>query len=100
MLRTRFGSPGLYCLDEPVAALSFSSQLALAGTLNELSASGGQVICATHSPLLVALPGALILEVGPWGIRETVWADLELVAHWRAYLREPMRYLRHIISQT
>lgn len=100
VLRTRFGSPGLYCLDEPEAALSFSGQLALAGTLHELSDSGGQVICATHSPLLAALPGALLLEVGPWGIRETAWEDLELVAHWRAYLREPMRYLRHIISPT
>ena len=29
LLRTRFDSPGFYCLDEPEAALSFSGQLAL-----------------------------------------------------------------------
>lgn len=98
VLRTRFESPGLYCLDEPEAALSFTGQIALAGTLHELSTSGAQVICATHSPLLAALPGALILEVGPWGIREAVWEDLELVAHWRRYLEEPMRYLRHVVD--
>ena len=99
LLRTRFDSPGFYCLDEPEAALSFSSQLALVGTLHGLAASGAQVLCATHSPLLAALPGARILEVGAWGIREAVWEELELVAHWRQCLDEPMRYLRHVVDE-
>jgi len=98
ILRTRFDSPGLYCLDEPEAALSFSAQIALVGTLHELAAAGAQVLCATHSPVLAALPGARILELGPWGIRETVWEELELVTHWRRYLDAPMRYLRHVIE--
>lgn len=98
ILRTRFDSPGLYCLDEPEAALSFSAQIALVATLHDLAAAGAQVLCATHSPLLAALPGARILEVGPWGIRETAWGDLELVTHWRRYLEAPMRYLRHVIE--
>lgn len=96
MLRTRIGSPGLYCLDEPEAALSFSAQIALVGTLHDLAASGAQVLCATHSPVLAALPDAHLLEVGAWGLRETAWDDLELVAHWRRYLEAPMRYLRHV----
>ncbi|MCW2866358.1 MAG: vitamin B12-transporter ATPase [Marmoricola sp.] len=98
VLRTRFDSPGLYCLDEPEAALSFSAQVALVATLHDLTASGAQVLCATHSPLLAALPGAHLLEVGPWGLREAEWADLELVGHWRAYLDDPMRYLRHVLD--
>jgi predicted ATPase len=98
VLRTRFDSPGLYCLDEPEAALSFSAQIALVGTLHDLAASGAQVVCATHSPLIAALPGARLLEVGPWGLRDATWDDLELVAHWRRYLDEPMRYLRHVID--
>lgn len=97
ILRTRFDSPGLYCLDEPEAALSFSAQLALVRTLHDLASAGGQVLCATHSPLLAALPGATVLEVGPWGLRQTSYDDLELVAHWRAFLAEPMRYLRHVL---
>lgn len=97
VLRTRFDSPGLYCLDEPEAALSFSAQLALIGTLHDLAVGGAQVVCATHSPLLAALPGATVLEVGGWGMRETAYDDLELVAHWRRYLEEPMRYLRHVL---
>lgn len=97
ILRTRFDSAGLYCLDEPEAALSFSAQLALIGTMHELSQGGAQLLCATHSPLLAALPGATILEVGPWGLRPTAYDELELVTHWKAYLAEPMRYLRHVL---
>ncbi|MGA9749869.1 MAG: AAA family ATPase [Nocardioides sp.] len=98
ILRTRFDSPGLYCLDEPEAALSFSAQIALVGTLHDLAVAGAQVVCATHSPLLAALPGAHLLEVGDWGIRSTTYDELELVAHWRRYLAEPMRYLRHVLD--
>jgi predicted ATPase len=96
ILRTRFDSAGLYCLDEPEAALSFSSSLALVGVLLDLAASGAQVICATHSPIVASTPGARILELGPWGMREVVWSELELVQHWRSYLDEPDRYLRHL----
>jgi predicted ATPase len=97
LLSTRFDSPGLYCLDEPEAALSFSAQIALVGRLHELAAGGAQVLCATHSPLLAALPDARILEVGDWGLRDAAYDDLELVAHWRSYLDAPMRYLRHVL---
>lgn len=98
VLRTRFDSPGLYCLDEPEAALSFSAQLALIGLLHDLANAGAQVLCATHSPLLAALPAATILETGPWGLRRTTFNDLELVTHYRAFLAEPQRYLRHVLA--
>ena len=76
VLEHRFQGDGFYCLDEPEAALSFSSTLALIAVLQRVSAAGGQVLCATHSPVLAAMPGAQILEVGDWGIRETAWACL------------------------
>lgn len=98
VLRHRFSDPGFYCLDEPEAALSFSSQLGLIGTLGRIVEEGGQILCATHSPVLAAMPGATILETGPWGYRRTTWAELELVAHWKAYLDAPGRYLRHVLD--
>ena len=100
VLRTRFDSPGFYCLDEPEAALSFSSTLGLVSVLDRVVADGGQVLCATHSPVLAALPGATLLEVGDWGVRRTTWEDLELVQHWRAYLTDPHRYLRHVLDDS
>lgn len=94
-----FRRPGFFCLDEPEAALSFSSTLVLVGHLHELARTpGAQVLCATHSPVLAALPGATILEVGEWGVRETTWDDLVLVANWRSYLDDPRRYLRHVLD--
>ncbi|MFE6995855.1 AAA family ATPase [Microbacterium sp. NPDC057659] len=98
LLGSRFSDPGFYCLDEPEAALSFGSTLSLISVLQRIVADGGQVLCATHSPVLAALPGARILEVGEWGLREAEWGDLELVRHWRSYLDEPGRYLRHLLD--
>ncbi len=96
VLESRFDSKGFFCLDEPEAALSFSSTLGLIAVLQRVVATGGQVLCATHSPVLAAMPGARILEVGEWGLREAAWADLELVQHWRRFLDAPERYLRHL----
>ncbi|MFE2182308.1 AAA family ATPase [Streptomyces sp. NPDC059455] len=96
--RGKFLQPGPYVMDEPEAALSFASCLELIGHLNELVKNGGQVICATHSPLLTALPGADIVEVGEHGMRRVDWNELALVDHWRRYLADPRSYLRHVLE--
>lgn len=98
VLNRRFDSPGFYCLDEPEAALSFRSTLTLIRVLHDIAAVGGQVLCATHSPVLASLPGASLIEVGDWGLRSTTWDELELVRHWKAYLDAPTRYLRHTLA--
>jgi len=38
------------------------------------------------------------LELDGDGFRPTPWADLDLVYHWRSYLADPQRYLRHVLS--
>ena len=96
VLRSRFTGKGFFCLDEPEAALSFSSTLGLVSALQRVVREKGQVLCATHSPVLAAMPGARILETGEWGLRQTAWEDLDLVDHWRRYLAEPQAYLRHL----
>ncbi|MFC8669315.1 AAA family ATPase [Streptomyces sp. NPDC057199] len=96
--RGKFLEPGLYVLDEPEAALSFGSCLELLGHLDQLTKQGGQVVCATHSPLLTALPGADIIEVGDHGMRRVAWQELALVDHWRRYLADPHAYLRHVLD--
>ena len=93
----RFRGAGLWVLDEPESALSFSGCLSLLAVLKDLLATGkSQVILSTHSPLLAALPGAQILEVGPWGLRPQLWEDLDLVTNWQAFMEGPERFLRHI----
>jgi len=100
VLGTRFIHPGFYVLDEPESALSFSGCLALIGTIHELVANGAQALIATHSPLIASIPGARILEVGDWGLREADWEDLDLIRNWRTFLDAPQRYLRHVIDQS
>jgi len=98
VLQQHFSEPGFYLLDEPESALSFSSCLALVGILDRLAREGAQVLCATHSPILTALPGARVLQLDETGYAEAEWDDLMLVDHYRRYLADPRRYLRHIVD--
>lgn len=97
VISTMMRDPGLYLMDEPEAALSFSSCLQLVGLIHELAAAGSQIICATHSPILAATPDADIIEVGDHGLRRTTWDDLLLVDHWRRFMTNPNAYLRHVV---
>jgi len=97
LISSRFRMRGLYILDEPESALSFHGCLALVSVLNELLAAGGsQVIISTHSPILAALPGAQLYELGDWGLRPRYWDELELTRNWRSFLEGPERFLRHL----
>ncbi|MBZ9637006.1 AAA family ATPase [Clostridium sp. FP1] len=59
----RFGSNGLYILDEPEAALSPSRQMSMLTRINELIKLGSQFIIATHSPIIMAYPESTIYEI-------------------------------------
>jgi predicted ATPase len=99
VLRLRFADVGVYFMDEPEAALSFSACLGLVSLLDQMRREGSQVVVATHSPLLMSLPGATLLEVGDWGIRRVEsYDEIELVQSWRAFLAAPGRYLRHLVD--
>jgi predicted ATPase len=98
LLETKFNGYGFYLMDEPEAPLSFTSTLGLLGRLDLLRSMDAQVVVATHSPLLTALPGATILELGAHGIRRTTWDELEIVAHWRSFLGRPGTYLDPLLG--
>jgi predicted ATPase len=93
LIERKFAGYGFYLMDEPEAPLSFTSALGLVARLDDLRAQGAQVVVATHSPLLTALPGATILELGDHGIRRVSWDELAIVAHWRQFLDRPASYL-------
>ena len=69
LLKNRFGGKGLYLLDEPEAALSPARQIEALQRLHELVQQGSQFVIATHSPILMAYPDALILHCGPTGLQ-------------------------------
>ena len=89
ILRTRVNEPGFYLMDEPDAPLSFTACLGLVALLHDLVQAGAQAVVATHSPMIAAIPGASLLELGGWGLRAAAWDELDLVRHWRLFLAEP-----------
>jgi predicted ATPase len=89
----RFNAHGLYLLDEAEAPLSFESTLVLLHALLGLTRTmDAQVIYATHSPLVAAMPGADIHELGADGITRKLWAELDMVDLWRRLLDDPRRF--------
>ncbi len=96
LFRARLVPGGLYLLDEPEAALSPQSQLAFVAMIKDAIDEGSQFVIATHSPVLMAIPGVRILsfDSSPPG-----WVGFEEVEHvtlLRDFLQNPARYLRHI----
>lgn len=59
----RFKGGGLYILDEPEAALSPSRQMSMISRIHELVNKDSQFIIATHSPIIMAYPEAIIYEI-------------------------------------
>lgn len=89
---------GLYLMDEPEAALSMRGQLKLLARMHELVTGGGQFLVATHSPVLLAFPGALIYQLDGEGVRPVAYQDTEPVELTRSFLEAPERFFRHLFS--
>lgn len=84
---------GLWILDEPEAALSLSGCQRLVKLLQRILKGGSQLIISTHSPMLAAFPGAQILEIGSWGMREAEYHQLEMVRSWQDFFNDPQGFI-------
>ncbi len=92
--RSRYRIKGLYLLDEPETALSPRSQLELLNILTETSKAGqAQFIIATHSPLLLACPGAMIYNFGDGCIKQTEYEETEHYMLYKSFMEDRSRYL-------
>lgn len=67
---------GIYMFDEPESALSPNRQIEFLKLLRRMEESSHcQVIMATHSPILMAYPGATLLRLAKYGLEPvTLWA--------------------------
>jgi predicted ATPase len=99
LLRRRLAPNGLYFLDEPETPLSPTRVLALLALIADRVAAGCQFIIATHSPILMALPGAAILLAEDGRLRATAWEDLEHVRVTRAFLTNPASVLAKLFPE-
>jgi predicted ATPase len=96
----RFGGSGLYVLDEPEAALSPSRQLALLVRIRDLVSAGSQFIIATHSPLLLASPGAMILSLDGDLVEEVAYEDTEHFQVSRRFLLDHRSALAQLFDES
>lgn len=98
LVQNRFGGEGLYLLDEPEAALSPSRLLTLLGEMDRLVKAGSQFIVATHSPILMAFPGARLYQLGEEGIRPTAYRETEHYQLTKRFLDDPERMLHALLN--
>jgi predicted ATPase len=97
VVRYRFYPNGFYLLDEPEAALSPRGCMAVLARLADLTRQNCQMLVATHSPILLSLPGATVLEIQEnGGITPVSYDEAMPVRLTRDFLSDPGRYLRHL----
>lgn len=94
----RFGPDGLYILDEPEAALSPRGCLSLLRRMHDLVEQGSQFIISTHSPILLAFPGARIYQLMDDGLQSVTYEETETYALTRAFLENPGAFFRRLFS--
>lgn len=100
LVQNRFGGEGLYLLDEPEAALSPSRQMTLMVQIHTLLARRSQFIIATHSPLLMAYPGAQVIELTDDALCTVRYTETEHYLVTKRFLDAPEQMLRFLLDDT
>jgi predicted ATPase len=91
---------GLYLLDEPEAALSPQRQLSFLRIVHDLVTPGGaQFLIATHSPILLGYPGAVLFDLDGEGIHEVDYRDTRHFLITRDFLNSPDRFFKHLFGE-
>lgn len=93
----RFGGNGLYILDEPEAALSPSRQMSALVRLHDLVQQQSQFIIATHSPILLAYPDALIYEFSEDGIHKRRYEETQLYQSYSMFFQNPATMVKQLL---
>ena len=97
---TQFRKNGLYILDEPEAALSPNRQLATVKLLHDLAFRDGcQIFRATHSPILLSIPGAKIYQLSSDGIEHVDYEDTDLFRTYWAFMNNPGAFLDRLFVE-
>jgi Predicted ATPase len=99
LVKNRFGGSGIYLLDEPEAALSPSRQMTLMVLMKELVEKDSQFIIATHSPMLMAFPGAQVIELTEEDIRTVPYNRTEHFQLTKRFLNNPEKMLEMLLGE-
>jgi len=97
VFQSRFVPGGIYLMDEPEVPLSPIRQLSLISLVSDMVKQKCQFVIATHSPILMAIPGAVIYNFDEHPPKRVDYNELEHVKLTRDFLNNPERFLRHLI---
>lgn len=94
--KSRIRANELYLLDEPETPLSIQNQLALLSIIDEGIKQNNQFIIATHSPIIMAIPNAVIYQIDQSGIKKCRFDELESVVLLKQFMNHPESFFRHL----
>ncbi len=98
--KNRLGTSGFFIFDEPEAALSPQGQLSLLVIIHELCKnSQSQFIIATHSPILLAYPGATIYSCDGDRLKTITYSETEHYKITKTFLDNPEQFLHHLFDK-
>ena len=97
LAQNQLGPGGLYFFDEPEAALSPQRQLTLLTEIYNCAADGSQFIIATHSPILLGMPGAEILSFDSGVIHPCEYEDTESYQVTEMFINDRKRLLDRLL---
>lgn len=95
----RLTGGGLYLFDEPEAALSPQRQLAFVAAMHGWIQNEGQLVIATHSPIIMAYPNAWIYEFNAQGVRRVEYQETEHYKVTRAFLTRTETMLEELLKE-
>lgn len=93
-----FRPEGLYLLDEPEAALSPQRQLSLLLEMYRLAKGGAQFIIASHSPILLGIPGAQILSFDDGSIHPITYEETESYQVTEMFINNRSYFLKRLLG--
>ncbi len=97
--KNRMGKGGFFILDEPEAALSPQRQIALLLVIHQLCKdSNTQFIIATHSPILLAYPKAVIYSCDEKQLKQIMYTETAHYKITKDFLNNPDLYLGKLFS--
>lgn len=94
-----FRPRGLYFLDEPEAALSPQRQLTLLLDIHNCASCGSQFVIATHSPILLGLPGAEILCFDQGPLKHCSYEETEAYQVMEMFINNRSLLLQHLLEE-
>ena len=99
LVQNSFRPNGLYLLDEPEAALSPQRQLTLLAETDRCARAGAQFIIATHSPILLSLPGAQILSFDGGPVHPCAYEETDSYQVMSLFMHNRERILKNLLEE-